>query len=408
MTPRVLKAFSLVFLLVLPGCSEFNRKRPSEQAQQRWNHMRARVKLQLAERSFGNGAIDDALSQCNEVIGLDPEFAEGHVLLTRIHLERGDVSKAQAALSAAASLAPTAPEVFYLQGLIAERQGRSQDALKYYQEAYQAQPDEVDYLLTYVESLMAADQYDKALEVVLPRRKDFEQTAAVHAVTGQLFSLLGRPVQAAECYLLAVHLAPKSHLLREEAGAAFVAAGWYEDAAETLNPLVELPATQASNAHAGEPSIGAIRNLATALLQTGKVNRAVQVLERASKKYPDDPSIWILTADAHLRCGDLEQAAQAARKAAATAPDQPDIQLLLIYHALQTGLIQQAIDAAQRMVDRRPGDVEARAMLALAWERAPNGIPKAAEQYRRILSMFPAHRWAQRQLERLNQQACAP
>jgi hypothetical protein len=43
----------------------------------------------------------------------------------------------------------------------------------------------------------------------------------------------------------------------------------------------------------------------------------------------------------------------------------------------------------------------------LAFEKTPDGKVKAVEQYRQILFIAPGHRWAQLQLERLNQQAKA-
>ncbi len=401
---------ALTALLLLAGCSELFHNKRADEAHQRWSHMRASVKLQLAQKSYDNGAIDDALKQCNEVLRLDPEFTDGYLLATRIHLERGEVSKARSALDAAAARPPMTPETTYLQGVIAERQGRREEALIHYQDAYLADPDEVDYLLTYVESLIAADLCEQALEIIEPRRADFEQTPAVHTLAGQALSLLGRDTEAAECYQFAVHLAPDNPLLHEEAGIAFLAAGWNAAAVDTLMPLTRTK-TDASTEERTDPhpptSAGAIRAVTTALLRNGQPARAARVLEQAIKEHASEPTLWLMLADAHLRSGDLHSAANAARQTVTLAPEEPEALLVLAYADLQTHRDQEAIATARRILDRHPDDVEARALLALALERRPDGRVGAAEQYRRILSITPTHRWSRARLQRLDQQARA-
>lgn len=217
-------AIAVLAPLVVAGCNALDHSTQVEQSKKQWSHVRARVKLQLAQRSFQNAALDDALNACAEVVGLAPDMPEAHRLMSRIHLERGEVAKAQASLSLADALAPDDPETAYLKGLIAERRGKLDEAIEFYHNAYQARADELDYLVTYVECLIAADRCAEALGIIQPRRADFERHASVHALAGQTFSLLGRKNEAAGCYQLAVHLAPEDPVLREEAGIALLAA----------------------------------------------------------------------------------------------------------------------------------------------------------------------------------------
>ncbi len=394
---------SVGWVLLLVGCSDLTHNERVDEAQQRWGHMRARVKLQLAERSFDSGAIEDALKQCNEVIRLDPEFVEGYLLATRIYLEKGENAKARAMLDAVLIRTPVSAQTFYLQGLIAEGQGRSDEALNHYRDAYQTAPDELDYLLTYVESLIAADQCEEALAVITPRRMDFSQTPAVHTLRGQVLSLMGRLTEAAESYLLAVQLAPDNPLLREEAGVTALAAGCYEEAIETLLPLTRQQTGQLPRGQLPKPSVNTLRALGAAMLRAGKTRAAAQTLEQAVREYAEDTALWLMLAEAHLRSGDLMCAAAAADKAAELEPDGVEPQLVLAYVALQTDRPQDAIDAARRVLDRHPNDVEARALLARALERTPDGTAKAAEQYRRILALVPNDPWTQRQLQTIIQ-----
>lgn len=402
-----LQGLALGVALLVVGCADLTRNPRTEAAHDRWGHMRATVKLQLAQKNFEKGAIEDAFKQCNEVLRLDPEFVEGYLLAVRIHLERGEVSKARAALVAAEGLAPLGPEMLYLRGLIDERQGRLAEASAYYRDACQARPDDLDYLLAYVECLIATDQHEQALTVITPRRLDFEQSPAVHTLAGQTLSLLGRYVEAAECYRFAFHLAPDSPLLREEAGIAFLAAGWDNEAVEALMPLARPQATQPADGAAMRASTSAIQALATALMRKGRPERAAPILERAVQDRPDSSALWMMLAEVHLRAGHVDRAAMAARKCLDLDPDLSDARLVLAYEALQAGRCPEAVDVAQAMIDRDPDDIEARALLARALERAQGGSARAAEQYRHILTLVPGHRWAQLQLDRLNQQARA-
>ena len=52
---------SLSVVIFAAGCAELKHNQQAEEVKQNWNHMRAKVKLQLAERSFDSGKVDRAL-----------------------------------------------------------------------------------------------------------------------------------------------------------------------------------------------------------------------------------------------------------------------------------------------------------------------------------------------------------
>jgi tetratricopeptide (TPR) repeat protein len=408
MTVACMRSILPTMLVLLIGCSDLTHNPRADEAHQRWSQMRAQIKYQLAEKSFDNGAIDDALKQCNEAIRLDVSFADAFLLATRIYLERGEISKAQAALDTAETLAPKTVEAYYLRGLIAERQGRLEQALPNYGSAYEGDRDNLDCLLTYAEALIAADEVQEALDALTPRRMDFEQSPAVHALTGQALTLLGQTSEAAECYRLAVHLAPDNDVLREEAGIAFLAAGWDGEVIDTLMPLVQpKTTTRPAGTQAASASVSAFQALGTALLRSDRPGRAAQVLAQAVKVHAEVTTLQKMLAEAHLRVGSLDLAASVAEKVLELEPDDTEAWLLRAYVAVRTDRIPEAVATTQAILERNPDDIEARAVLARALERQPNGAAAAAEQYRHILSVFPDHRWARLQLQRLTQQARA-
>ncbi len=421
MTRRALIPVLVLLAACLPtgGCADLEHSRNADEAKQRWAHMRAKVKLQLAQKSFTHGNVDDALKKCTEVISLDPGLVEGYLLATRIRLERGEIAKAQLALDSAEFAAAPTAEGIYLRGLIAERQGRRDEALGQYAAAYEMAPEELDYLLTYVECLIAQDHYAEALRVVEPRRADFEQTPAVYVLMGHALVFLDRPQEAVDAFQRALALAPDDPLLREEVGMAYQAAGWHDKAVETLKPLLrwsasspDRPTTQtASSGESSDPEAGLVSGVRRALLKcyvcTDRTRQAEALIREVAQDARDESSLWLFLADALLRNGNLDHAAEAAERANRLIPGQSDAVLLLTYHALESGRATEAIERAERMLQRSPYDVEARALLARAYEEIPNGRAKAAEHYRRILSVVPDHPWAQAQLQRLTQQARA-
>ncbi|HUW81560.1 MAG TPA: tetratricopeptide repeat protein [Phycisphaerae bacterium] len=389
-------AIALLAPLVVAGCNALDHSTQVEQSKKHWSHVRARVKLQLAQRSFQNAALDDALKACAEVVGLAPDMPEAHQLMSRIHLERGEVAKAQASLTLAESLAPDDPETSYLHGLIAERRGKLDEAIEFYHEAYQARSDELDYLVTYVECLIAADRCAEAMAVIQPRRADFERHASVHALAGQALSLLGRKIEAAGCYQLAVHLAPEDPVLREEAGLALLAV----DRIEQAHALFDTGPTESNSAIS--PSLAAL--LADGLLRKSRrPDQAARLLEHAVTTHQNDPTLWLLLAEACMQTDRIDRAGEAIDQAARLAPDRAELWLLKAYHALATGRTIDAVRAARRLVQRDPDDVEARALLAKTLEIDPQTVPEAATHYQHILSIAPDNAWAARRLDQLNQ-----
>lgn len=398
--------------LLPAGCSQLlTHSEQSQQAKQRWSHMRAKIKLQLAERSFENGSIDEAEKHCREVLALDPTYEPGFLLAARIHLEKGQVGKAVSVLEGTELIMPASAELAYIRGIVAERQGKLDEALQHFAAAYEMEPGDVDYLLGYVECLVATDQTQQAVEVIAPRRRDFEQTTAVHVLAGQAYSLLGRRIEAAECYRFAIELTPKNPLLREEAALAFLEAGWCDEAVDVLAPLMSAASDKAPTSQPAVKATPAMtRTYAVALVASGRPAQAGQTLDAslAEEPYAVDASLWLLSARAWLQAAQIDKAEAAARRTVELEPDQIEAHLVLAYCAVQDGRFEQAVEIAERLVEQNPQDLEARALLAGALERTPKGRAQAVHHYERILAIAPDHPWALTQLQRLTGQARLP
>jgi Tfp pilus assembly protein PilF len=353
-----------------PGCQEslsvdkdFDlRKNPRRaEAQQRWTNMRAKVKLQLAQETFRTNQLEAAFDACLEVLSLEPTSVDAQLLMARIRLERGEIAKAEDMLDQASGviteqqLEGYSAELLFLRGMMAERRDDLEEATELYAHAHVNQPDNVDYLLTYGHALVRQDRLTDALRVLEPRLPDYERDAAVHLLMAQILSLLERPSEAANYYATALQLAPEDELIREEAVTGLLEAGRTFQAMQALRPLLESPETC--------PSTPVLHKLATSLMMKGQVAEAAALLEPALEARPDDALLWRTLGQAHLRAEKMAEAGSALRRSLRLEPSSIETRLLLAYQALAVGETGEAIQLAQSVVDDRPEDAEAQALL---------------------------------------------
>jgi tetratricopeptide (TPR) repeat protein len=362
-----LRITCMFLLALLMSCATPPKSQIKEEAKGRWEQMRAKVKLQLAERNFEGGQMDDALKVCQEVLALEPKNLEAHLLMARLRLEKGQMPEAQAVLDEATGISPDAPEVAYLRGIMAERRNQMAEAIDAYKKAYETRPNEPDYLVAYVESMLSAGQIGVALDLLTRRERDFEQDVRVQMLVGQAFALRGDYRQASDAYVSAVRLAPANPLLREEAGLALLSAKRIDEAQSMLDPLLNSPTDK--------PSRGVVEALANALLVANQPTRAIAVLEPAATDQREAFAIQLLLSKAYASVNRHRDAREAALQACRLKPESVEARLMLAYCAMLAGDRDQAIATAQEIVAAHPNDAQAVALLQQA-AAAPSKHPK--------------------------------
>ena len=356
------RRFGMLCLLVatIAGCALPKEKTPRELARTRWEQMRAKVKLQLAERSFESGQVDEAAQLCDEAIGLDAHILDGLLLMARVQLEKGQTGRAESALDSAAGLGQAVPELDYLRGMLAERREQRQDAADWYQRAYRADPNQVEYLLACAEAMLSIDQVDAAAELLANRQRDFEQEVRVQVLLAQAWTMLDKPREASDAYLSALRLAPQDAALREEAGLSLLTAGRFSEARTVIEPLFT------SKAAKTPPTAELIGAWGAALIDARQPQQACAVLEKTVDTGEPSYSMLLLYARACLLSGRPVPAVDAARRACRLAPESVDARLLLAYAALTRGDRDTAVSAAQHIIAMHPNDPEALTVMQQA------------------------------------------
>jgi predicted Zn-dependent protease len=360
-------------ILALPGgiagCAAPPKHAPAEQqARGRPEQTRARVKYQLAERSFKTGQIDESMTLCREVLALDPGSIEGHLLTARIQLEKGRTAEAEAALHGAAGLGESVPELDYLRGLLCERREQRAEAVSWYRRAYDARPIDAEYLVACVESMLSADQVAEACDLLQKRHRDFDRDIRIQLLCAQTLAMTGRNREAADAYLSVLRLAPADPSVREEVGTALLAVRRINEAQAVLEPLLE--------SGDAPPSAGLLETWSAALLDAGSPQRAIAVLERTAPRYAGSPRLLVLLAQAWLMADKPASARDAARQACLASQDSREARLLLAYACLGCNDREGAVAAAREIIASHPDDTDAIAILERVANPAQGGLAR--------------------------------
>ena len=359
-------------LAAAAGCETTTHRQHCDQAQGRWNRVRARVKRQLATQQFEAGHTREAVASAEEALGLDPADAETYVLLIRALLEAGDLSAAERALKAAEAMDLDSPELTYLRGVLAERSQRLSSALEHYRRAQQLDPSQMDYLVAEAECLVALHRPEEARRRVLESLDRFDRDGTLDTLLAEISLMLGDDRTAVAALRRAMPLVGADPLVAEEFGLVLVRLGRFAEALSVLKPLIE--------DRSGPGSSGAaVRAAAQCYLELGRPDEAATLMGQWLRDHPEDGPAWLLQARAALARGDLLTARRAAETAARTAPRAAEAHLLHGYVCWRQGRRDQAQASLERALRLQPDDALAHYLAARVL--AENGKTDRARQH---------------------------
>ncbi|MEO5898087.1 MAG: tetratricopeptide repeat protein [Vicinamibacterales bacterium] len=287
-----------------------------------------RLLYKVALSSFQLGEPKTAISSLRQAVAMDPRFAEGHYLLGICLRETGQTSDAAKALARAVAIQPALLQAREELADIYAKLGRP--------EARASQ----------LEALAALD----------PRASREVSVGLGYARGGQLDRAVMRLGTAAERF--------------PDDGLPYVALGrvWLERAS-LGNPVELHKALRALEATVGGGSNSeALTLLGRALLMSGDLRRAQDVLQRASTRFPVDPESFFYLAEVAERRGQTPLAERALIDFAALADADSrhfDARVLARLAAayLHTGNLAAARQNAERALQKDPSNAGARVIL---------------------------------------------
>jgi tetratricopeptide (TPR) repeat protein len=326
-----------------------------------------RARERLGEDAAATEAYDRALR-------LDPSFRYARRRLLRLALGNRDFARARREAERLVADAPGVPEHHFLMALVAERDGRRDDARKAYRAAIEAAKG--DYPEAYLnlgvlernaDDFAAARQaYDKALEL-RPRYP------AAWLDIGKLLEAQGKPAEAEEAYRKALAIEPRHANGQLYLGQLLADLKRWDEAERALRASLE----------AKPGNVAAQLSLGVVYARSGRLDQAVATYRRVLDANPRlVPALHDL-ALALEQQGKVAEARQALQQALEADPGHVGSLRELAQLELGARRLPEARRAWQDLLDAAPGDVPARA--ALAELSALEGDRRACESAARAL-----------------------
>lgn len=368
------------------GCATVPMSEATDQAHQRWDRMRGRVQLQLAEQEFRAGLFDDAAKTALESIALDPTSPGPYVVAVMAQLERGKPASAQELLAEADRMEVASTELSYLTGVLLEQRGELADALALYRRARTLQPKSVDYLVAEAECLVALGRSAEALALLDESVDGVDERGTVHALAAHIAALNHSTKEALRRYGKAVAAGANDRVIAEEMGRLLVEAHRWEEALAVLEPLDVESDDAGTN--------GAVRKaLAKCHLALGDGLSAKRLLKDFALRHPADAPAQLLLAKASLAAGDIVTALRAIDAARQYAPDWPEVWFVRAAIHWKRGSFPSAASDLFDVLANDPRDIEAHCLLAEVLG-AQKHIEAAKEHFHRALELDPECAWA--------------
>ena len=373
--------------LVLPACRMNPHAVDKQQAEQRWNEVRGRVKYQLAEQQFSRGLFEDAASNVGESLSLDPTRPESFAMLAKCHLEMNKPASAQQAVNMARQLDLESAELHYVQGVLFEQRDRMDEAIQEYAKAQSLDPTKLDYLIALVENLVAQGHVEKARSVIQQEAVQVDDDGSL-AVLSAYIALLTDQVEVAAAHLRsALAHETESDLVRLELGRILVAMHRCREALPLLQPLLD---------RFDETELDGVLRRAAAVcyINEGDPGEAKRILSGYAKRHPHDAAAHLLLAKAAIADGDSMTALAAVTRAEQTAPRHPEVRFVRAVIHWKRGESDAAARLLDAIIDQSPEDVDAHCLLAEV-RLLQDHRDSARDHFERALRIDPSCVWAE-------------
>ncbi|MCK4659094.1 MAG: tetratricopeptide repeat protein [Phycisphaerae bacterium] len=370
-----------------------------EQAEQNWNHVRAKIKYRLANQQFQRGQIEAAIDTVNEAIATDDSSAEQFLLLAHCYIEQGKIASARKTVDQARRCAPHTPEVEYTCGLIAEHTGQLESALEHYHLARAHDENTMDYLVAEAECLAELGHPEEAAELISENVNRFDSDGTLEMLLAQIALLIGDTEAAIPNLRLAMERSGCGttfsekpggcDVLIEELGRLLSESGQYAETVSLLRPYVQ--------SRADTPS-SVVTALCTAYLSTNRVGEAKQLLRDELRHRPGNTRCMMLLVQASVMTGDWMTARRYAEQLERLTPGDVQAHLLHGFICWKQNELPAAEESFRRALSIDPADTLAHCLIGQVLEETGRRVT-AGEHYRRALQIDPRCVWAKRLLE---------
>lgn len=331
-------------------------------ANQRWRSTRSALMLQMAQRQFDAGDLDQCEKSLTDVIAQDPDNPHAHILGGRLSLERGQLERAFHQLGLAIELNGTIAVAHYYQGIVLQRWRQFDGAYQCYKRAHECTPDDVAFVLAMAEMLVSLDRPDEAMTLLESKVIYFDQNSGIRVALAQLYLVRKDYTQAVDYYRQASMLRPDDGRLLEDLAMALVAAGRPADAAREIERLLK------DSQYRDRQDLRQM--LARCHMAAGELRQAKTLYGEMRDKNPRDAEVWIKLGEIAWAEGDAAGALTAANRAMSLAPRRHEGFVLAGLVWQGRGETDQAIRLFDRAAELSPTATEPMILRGIALQRA--------------------------------------
>lgn len=323
------------------------------------------------------GEFDEARSQFESALEIDPDSIATLVQLARVDVESDDTARAMDRFEQYLRRHPGNLTALTALAQLAERSDDREAAVAYLERARETNPDSpapatslARYYLASGQTQLGAQRAEQAVRIA-------PSNSLAHLLLGAARTRQGRSAEALASFERAVQLAPNSALAHFQLARAHEQMGKFDAAYQSYQRALELQ-EDLQPARAG---------MISATMKRGDYGRALSLLEELTAALPDNAAPLALRGDIEMARGDATAALAAYERAAAMAPsrDLAAKRARALRMLGRTGYWTVLDD----WVSEHPEDVEARRLLARALAQSGNR-ERARSEYERVHAAAPS------------------
>jgi tetratricopeptide (TPR) repeat protein len=166
--------------------------------------------LELARVRVASGDLDGALLTLEELLKQVPDSEDARNAIAQIQLGQQDWSALEASSERILKSSPDHPLGYYLQGLLLQRQGELDGAIKAFQASLDRAPGTVEPLLAMTKAYAAQGQFDKAEESVRQLLADSPNNITASILLAEIMEADARADEASSIYEDTIRFHPEA------------------------------------------------------------------------------------------------------------------------------------------------------------------------------------------------------
>jgi tetratricopeptide (TPR) repeat protein len=356
------------------------------------------ARVTLAQLEIGRGEYEQALKGAQEIIEkYDRNNMNARLLEAAALADQKRYGESKALLNAMVKAAPGSPEIHFQLGMVALAENRYKDAEDSFKKAYELNPANSRGLMGMVETDMAQNKKDAALELLLAESKKAPNRMDLLLGLGNTAVRVGRYDEAIGYYQRVLDGMDKNSSSR---GEVYLRIGeTYRRKGDDNNAIAAL-----QKARTAIPDSEMVLNaLALTLDHAGRRNEARSVYEALIRMDPNNAVALNNLAYLMVETGlDADVALSYAQRAKQLLPDMPEVSDTLGWIYLKKAQYDYAVTAFQDLVSKAPGHSTFHYHLAMAYkQKGDKG--KAIVELHEALKYNPSGEEHQKIMEMLGQ-----